>query len=103
MPAGAAPCAGRLADMTREARPAMDAANNDRLASIPNKKQTSVFGEDIGSRDRQSDHADCDHQRLEPGCDRLPYRSPGESQGRGGVTTPRQHEIHCAVARAKST
>jgi hypothetical protein len=25
----------------------MDAGNNDRLASIPNKKQTSVFGEDI--------------------------------------------------------
>src|SRR6267378_3266523 len=47
MPAGAAPCAGRLADMTRDARLAMDAGNNDRLASIPNKKQTSVFGEDI--------------------------------------------------------
>src|SRR6267142_2477462 len=43
MPAGAAPCAGRLADMTRDARLAMDAGNNDRLASIPNKKQTSVF------------------------------------------------------------
>src|SRR6266704_3603660 len=47
MPTGVAPCAGRLADMTRDMRPAMDAGNNDRLASIPNKKQTSVFGEDI--------------------------------------------------------
>src|SRR5882757_6218521 len=43
MPAGAAPCAGRLADMTRDARPAMDAGNNDRLASIPNKKQNERF------------------------------------------------------------
>src|SRR5258708_3841524 len=47
MPARVAPCAGQLADMTRDMRPAMDAGNNDRLASIPNKKQTSVFGEDI--------------------------------------------------------
>src|SRR5712672_649307 len=47
MPAGVAPCAGQLADMTRDMRPAMDAGNNDRLASIPNKKQPRVFGEDI--------------------------------------------------------
>src|ERR1700681_1216705 len=37
----------RPADMTRDARLTIDAGNNDRLASIPNKKQTSVFGEQI--------------------------------------------------------
>jgi hypothetical protein len=43
MPAGAAPCAQRLADMTRDARLAMDAVNSDRLASIPNTKTKQAF------------------------------------------------------------
>jgi hypothetical protein len=44
MPAGAAPCASRLADMTRDARPAMDAGNNDRRASLPNKSKRAFSG-----------------------------------------------------------
>jgi hypothetical protein len=44
MPAGAAPCAGRLADMTRDARLAMDAGNSDRLASIQIKTKRAFLG-----------------------------------------------------------
>ena len=43
----------------------------------------------LGSRDGQSDHADRDHQRLEPDRHHLPRGAAGQGQGRG-VITPRR-------------
>ena len=40
----------------------------------------------LGSRDGQPDHADRDHQCLEPARDQLPRGASGEGQGRGGVS-----------------